>query len=48
MCKKKNEMGAFLLDYEFLVLIYESLHRTILPFKIIVGLVSKVKLVIRV
>ena len=32
----------------FLLLIYEFLHRTILTFKIIVGLVSKAKFVIRV
>ena len=32
----------------FLLLIYEFLHRTILSFKIIVGLVSKAKFVIRV
>ena len=32
----------------FLLLIYEFLHRTILSFKIIVGLVSKAKFFIRV
>ena len=40
--------GFFFWITSFLLLIYEFLLRTILPFKIIVGLVSKAKFVISV
>ena len=46
--KKNMERELFFSITIFLLLIYEFLHRTILPFKIIVALVSKVKFVTRV
>ena len=49
MHEKKNMKGELFFSIAiFLLLIYEFLHRTILPSKIIVALVSKVKFVIRV
>ena len=49
MYEKKNmKRELFFSITIFLLLIYEFLHRTILPFKIIVALVSKVKFVTRV
>ena len=47
--KKKYMKGDLFFSITiFLLLIYEFLHRTILPFKIIVALVTKVKFVSRV
>ena len=46
--KKNMKRELFFSITIFLLLIYEFLHRTILPFKIIAALVSKVKFVTRV
>ena len=46
LAEKKREL--FFSITSFLLLIYEFLHRTILPSKIVVGLISKVKFFIRV